>query len=608
MHPGKASRFGPPRVRTGIFALLEDREDGLSMNREHEDRTGIEPGERIAGRYEIIKRLGKGGMGQVYLASDLRLGRKLRAVKLLRPAEGMAAQTEAELRMLLAVNHPRLPQIVDYVPPDGARPAALITDYAEGENLAVWFERRGRQVDPLQTVEIGRQLCEALAYLHELTPPIVHRDIKPANVMIDGVGFIRLIDLGIARLVKQGSGQDTQHLGTPGYAAPEQGDPIGRSDERTDLYGLGALLFYLLSGGSTPAGGAADWQAVGIGLPTGLQAILAALLQRDPGRRPTSAQEVGRMLAGVQAGAGVGAGAGAGARTGTDAGAGADADVGAGAGAASGAGVWKGIGHADGRAEAGDEAGTMRVIAVASYAPGAGATFAAVTLSRLLAARDVPCVLVEHPLLEPQLFAMLSNGREASIYTGAHNAVRPLDKRYIGLRFASVIVHALHPDQPPPAAVDQVGRSELQCLRLQDLRALNIPIAAESRTPVCIVDLSGAWLDDAAYELAANCDEWLVVADPSVARWTPRRASAWRQVAEERERSGRGSLWLANQDLRFAGRREWLQHMPRKPIASIPLLPASEWRAMQYANRWATDRPDWRQALEEALLPVMSRF
>jgi eukaryotic-like serine/threonine-protein kinase len=236
-----------------------------------------------------------------------------------------------------------------------------------------------------------------------------------------------------------------------------------------------------------------------------------------------------------------------------------------------------------------------------------------VTLSRLLAARGVPCMLVEHPLLEPQLFAMLSNPADAGTYAGARDYIPPLDQRYVALRSASVIVHALHPDQQHPAGPERSG-SALSCLRLQDLRALQIPQAAASRTPVCIVDLSSAWLDDAAYELAAGCDEWIVTADPYVARWSPRRAAAWRHIASERERRGRSdgrgmsSLWLANQDSQFAGRREWLQHMPQKPVASVPLLPASEWRTLQYANRWATDLPEWRRALEDALMPVLSRF
>ncbi len=586
------------------------------MNSRQEDRTSIVSGDRIAGRYEIIKPLGKGGMGQVFLACDLRLGRKLRAVKLLRPAEGMAAQADAELRMLLAVNHPRLPQIVDYVPPDGARSAALVTDYAEGENLAVWFERRGRRIEPLEAVGIARQLCEALTYLHELTPPIVHRDMKPANAMIDGVGFVRLIDLGIARLVKPGSGQDTQHLGTLGYAAPEQGDPHGLSDARTDLYGLGALLFYLLSGGRTPAGSGSDGLAMNDDLPAGLQSLVACLLHRDPNRRPASARDVDRLLAAIQGASSADAyvlvtedaHAGTSIRNARLRRAGSRTDDGLCSGTASGGP--SSLGQAR-------NVGTMRVIAVASYAPGAGATFLAVTLSRLLAARGVPCALVEHPLLEPQLFAMLSSHAGAGTYAGAREYIPPLDQRYVALRSASVIVHALHPDQQLPAGSER-SEAALSRLRLQDVRALQIPqtAAPARRSPVCIVDLSSAWQDEAAYELAAGCDEWIVAADPHVARWTPRRAAAWRQIAQERDRRANGgikggaphSLWLANQDAPFAGRREWLQHMPRKPIASVPLLPASEWRTLQYANRWATDVPEWRRTLEDALLPVLSRF
>jgi len=540
-----------------------------------------EPGERIANRYEIVRRLGKGGMGHVYLAADLRLGRKLRAVKLLRPAEGMAESADAELRMLLRVNHPRLPQIVDYVPPEGLRPAALVTDFAEGENLAAWFDRCGRRIHPRKAIEIGRQLCEALTYLHELTPPIVHRDIKPANVMIDGDGFIRLIDLGIARLVKQAGGQDTMHLGTPGFAAPEQGGPHGHSDGRSDLYGLGALLYYLLSGGRTPASGAPDIGLLADGVPSAARDAVACLLQADPGRRPADAKAAERMLAGVLASA------------------------------------WSvrvGDMSAGREAAADDAAGrSPHVVAVASYAPGAGATFVAITLGRLLASSGTPCTIVEHPLLEPRLFAMLATGTGPGNAAG-REAVQPLDKRYIGFSVSDIAVQALHPDRPLQVQnySGQLHSDSGLALRDRLLAAHTHAQTARSEPgsrhdrPVCIVDLSGAWPDESAQGLLTGCESVIVVADPDIVRWTPQRAAAWRSLSAGRARLGLPPcLWLANQDARFDGRREWLRLLPERPLASIPLLPHAEWRALQYARRWATDHPAWRRTLEDALQPVI---
>ena len=215
----------------------------------------FESGTLIGGRYRIHGLIGRGGMGEVYAAEDLRLQGKIRALKANRSSVGTGLRSAEEAGLLMRLNHPHLPLIVDYFPPSGSETVELVVmDYIDGITLQAYMEQHGGIVPTPRVIEIGMQLAEALRYLHGQQPAIIHRDLKPTNVMIDRSGFVRLIDFGIAREFKPGQVKDTVTLGTPGFAAPEQeGDR--QSDARTDVFGLGALLHYLLAGSMSRTGG-----------------------------------------------------------------------------------------------------------------------------------------------------------------------------------------------------------------------------------------------------------------------------------------------------------------------------------------------------------------
>jgi serine/threonine protein kinase len=204
-------------------------------------------------RYRVVRLLGRGGMGAVYQAEDLRFGGALRAVKELGQSSLNLQQykeatesLEREALILARLNHPNLPHIYDHFSEHSRW--YLVMDYIEGETLENRLNRLPTHTCTLsETIQIALHLCHALHYLHTRPQPIIFRDLKPANIMLAADDNVYLIDFGIARFFKVGQSRDTVALGSPGYAAPEQ---YGRSQTtpRSDIYSLGATLYRMLSG------------------------------------------------------------------------------------------------------------------------------------------------------------------------------------------------------------------------------------------------------------------------------------------------------------------------------------------------------------------------
>ena len=121
-------------------------------------------------------------------------------------------------------------------------------DFIKGKTLGQLLAESDTPWLPVKDmIDYALQLCDALSYLHQQTPPVIFRDLKPANVMVTATGSVYLIDFGIARIFKQGLNHDTQKFGTPGFASPEQ-HGNGQTGPRSDLYSLGATLYYCLTG------------------------------------------------------------------------------------------------------------------------------------------------------------------------------------------------------------------------------------------------------------------------------------------------------------------------------------------------------------------------
>ena len=261
----------------------------------------------IAGRYELRARISKGGMGAVWRASDRRLQRDV-AVKLLHAwiAEDLELRRRfaREARVLAPLEHEHIVRLYDYGE-DGETPF-LVMELVEGANLG--DVARDRSFTWEETQGIALPIASALAYAH--ARGIVHRDLTPGNVLIESAtGRVVVSDFGLARLARSSTSVTTQGmlLGTPEYWSPEQAR--GRdSESATDMYALGCLLFWLLSG-RTPFEGD-DRLAVGlrraheaapllascaIGVPHDATVLVDALLAPDPADRPTAVEVLERL-------------------------------------------------------------------------------------------------------------------------------------------------------------------------------------------------------------------------------------------------------------------------------------------------------------------------
>lgn len=259
----------------------------------------------LQGRYELRRRLGAGGMGSVYLATDRRLTTAQWAVKemsdmaITSPLERQQAQEafRQEAELLAKLNHPYLPRVTDHFEENGRH--YLVMEFVPGENLRDYANRVGLPRPLHEVLRWTAQICEVLAYLHAQQPPIIFRDLKPTNVMITPDGTIKLVDFGIARLFKPGKERDTQAFGTPGYSAPEQYGR-GQTDPRSDIYSLGVLMHHLLTGHdpSTTPFRLPPVNQLNPSVPPYIAAAIARATDNDPAKRFASVIELQQALFG----------------------------------------------------------------------------------------------------------------------------------------------------------------------------------------------------------------------------------------------------------------------------------------------------------------------
>lgn len=255
----------------------------------------LEIGSLVDGKYKILSKVGQGGMSVVYMAINEKAN-KTWAVKEVRKDgvidyEAVKQGLVAETNILKKLNHPNLPSIVDVI--DTEDSFIIIMDYIQGNALNKALEEYGAQPQEY-VIEWAKQLCDVLGYLHTRPEPIIYRDMKPANIMLKPDGNVTLIDFGTARTFKEKNLADTTCLGTVGYAAPEQFGGMGQTDARTDIYGLGATLYHLLTGSnpSEPPYEIKPIREINPSLSSGLERIIIKCTQRNPDDRYQSAAEL----------------------------------------------------------------------------------------------------------------------------------------------------------------------------------------------------------------------------------------------------------------------------------------------------------------------------
>ncbi len=272
------------------------------------DDSRFVPGTILAERYRIVGLLGRGGMGEVYRADDLKLAQPV-ALKFLPEhllSDGAAlARFHREVRVARQVSHRNVCRVYDISEVEGRH--FLSMEFIKGEELSSLLRRIGRLPQD-KAIQIARQICAGLSAAHDVG--VLHRDLKPANVMIDENGNARITDFGLAGLAEEFH-EDEIHAGTPAYMAPEQLD--GRTfTVRSDIYSLGLVLYELFTGRkafeaptlgelvklrrseTTPT----TPSEIVKGLDPLIEKVIDRCLQKDPEDRPSSALQVAAALPG----------------------------------------------------------------------------------------------------------------------------------------------------------------------------------------------------------------------------------------------------------------------------------------------------------------------
>lgn len=285
------------------------------------DPPELVPGSIVAGRYRIVARVGRGGMGEVYRADDLTLGQPV-ALKFMSP-EIAASPTRREwfireVRIARQITQPNVCRVHDigfFEPPGGgsggvglgkARPF-LSMEFVDGEDLAALLRRIGR-LPPDKAAQVGAQICAGLAAAH--AQGVLHRDLKPANIMLDGRGQVRITDFGLAALTADLKSSDPLLVGTPAYMAPEQ-LARGELTVRSDIYALGLVLYELFTGERAVRGenvaditaqvGARDFALPStrvMGIDPAVETVIMRCLEPRPEDRPASVAVVAAALPG----------------------------------------------------------------------------------------------------------------------------------------------------------------------------------------------------------------------------------------------------------------------------------------------------------------------
>lgn len=283
------------------------QENWATHRRTHADtgqsHEALEIGTVLANRYQIVRRLGEGGMGAVYQARDLELNRVI-ALKVIRPglAQNIDILNRFKQELILArqVSHKNVIRIYDLAEFDGIK--FITMDFIDGRDLKSALRANGK-FEPRQAAKIIEQVCRGLEAAH--SEAVIHRDLKPQNIMMDRAGKITVMDFGIARSTTPGGMTHTGALiGTPEYMSPEQakGEPL---DARSDLFSVG-IIFYELLTGDTPY--KADTTMASLykrtrekvpppielvpETPKPLNAIAVRCLEIDKGKRYASATEI----------------------------------------------------------------------------------------------------------------------------------------------------------------------------------------------------------------------------------------------------------------------------------------------------------------------------
>lgn len=306
-----ATTARPAEASAGLSAGSDALRDAYPRGASQPADPGLSAGARLGERYEIIGRLGQGGMGVVYAARNTNVEHIRYAIKTLLPGRPQADADHflQEARRASKIRSPHVVQILDFGTDTATGLIYMVMEHL-GEDLEKYTARSGGTLPPEQAIDFCAQVCEGIAAAHDGN--VVHRDIKPLNCLLrvdSGRETVVVTDFGIARdihgaLLTQDVAASAPNsvwtaVGTPGYVAPEIWLRESKADHRVDVYGVGAMLFKLLTGHPPPLAPRLD-ELRQAGIPEKLVPVLSTALARDPGDRFPSMRALRAALLNLQ--------------------------------------------------------------------------------------------------------------------------------------------------------------------------------------------------------------------------------------------------------------------------------------------------------------------
>lgn len=297
INPFNESRFllSMQLITDVILPLVQNKTNAPVSEIRREEQQDKYAGTVVGGKYSVLEPIGRGGFYSTYLVRHIISG-EVRAMKVCDKSDKNYGPSIREMilqepHIMMKLKHPAIPQMVDIVEDDNN--IFIIREYVEGPTLES-LVRRAKAQPADKVIEWGKQLCDVLGYLHSLNPPHIYRDMKPSNIIMQPDGQLKLIDFGITRTYKPDQKEDTCILGTKGYAAPEQYGGRGQTDARTDIFGLGMTLHYLVTGvdprQSTHT--AKPICQINPDLPKGLEYIISKCIEYNPDERYQTCDEL----------------------------------------------------------------------------------------------------------------------------------------------------------------------------------------------------------------------------------------------------------------------------------------------------------------------------
>ncbi|MFS1512604.1 serine/threonine protein kinase [Chengkuizengella sp. SCS-71B] len=522
------------------------------MNENH-----LNPKDCLGGRYRILSIIGQGGMGAVYLAEDLKLRGKRWAIKESK-GNGHVQNFRKEAETLIQLNHPYLPNIVDYFPPNENGISYLVMDYIHGQNLAQKFKNMRNQLPFEKVIKYAIQICELLHYLHSNSKnPIIYRDLKPSNVMIDQQDNVRLIDFGISRSFKQHKQQDTVHLGTVGFAAPEQFEDK-QSDHRTDLFNLGAMLYYFFTGGHYYTS-RKSLQHTNIPLP--MIQVIQKLLQFNPEDRYQDTLQVKRDLEKLQ----------------------------------------NDKQRLDFPNKTSLELSLQfepKVIVVGNMYQGAGSTFTSIALARMFHHYKIKNALVEYPTNIPELYSLLNGEKNKPkqyefLFDKYHEDHWSSNKLEWNSGYTTWY--------PLPLSNDAL-------LEKNESKTEIEPLLFNIRKPIMIVDISNGWSHPSVQQLCNSADEICCVVDSIPTKFSAGLSQNNLKTAIRLKQSGKNVHFIVNRDINARVKKLWNNTLPWNPSCYIANFPFENVHEHIWKGKMFQIEKNIKDKLIEGLYPFISQI